>query len=321
MLYWSFTSSVAGLVFRRETCHTPSCARVQDEPNRGHWQISKLNKQQKCPILDGKICYTLYQKLWVSPSYKHHCCEVFTWRQALNLSLRAHVYVFKKFSFRKDPFVIVYTYRASIQRRRSHDFLPCTLIVTVMIYKRRCGWHKDVLFFSNVSTINAFISEIVLHGIWTVVDLLPTETDLPRVQVAFLCLFTLISSVILLYCFACLRTEGVYAVSESWRQVKKRPKQMETKASISEAVRKLVNAAWGCDFGKPAWVSISCSSVLIVAWTCCSVKALVPTVAPTVTFLHSFSSLPFSWTHGEPPLGSFPSPPARSWRCWGSTQN
>ena len=30
-----------------------------------------------------------------------------------------------------------------------------------MIYKRRCGWHRDVLFVSNASTINAFISEIV----------------------------------------------------------------------------------------------------------------------------------------------------------------
>ena len=30
-----------------------------------------------------------------------------------------------------------------------------------MIYKRRYGWHKDILFASNVSMIYAFISEIV----------------------------------------------------------------------------------------------------------------------------------------------------------------
>ena len=30
-----------------------------------------------------------------------------------------------------------------------------------MIYKRRYVWHKDVLFVSNVSTIHAFVSEIV----------------------------------------------------------------------------------------------------------------------------------------------------------------
>ena len=38
------------------------------------------------------------------------------------------------------------------------DFLHRTLIA---ISTRRYGWHKDVLFVSNVSTINAFISEIV----------------------------------------------------------------------------------------------------------------------------------------------------------------
>ena len=31
----------------------------------------------------------------------------------------------------------------------------------VMTYKRRYGWHKDVLFVSNVSAINAFVSEIL----------------------------------------------------------------------------------------------------------------------------------------------------------------
>ena len=41
-----------------------------------------------------------------------------------------------------------------IALRLSHDFLHLTLIVLTMIYKRRYEWHKDVLFFSNVSAIN-----------------------------------------------------------------------------------------------------------------------------------------------------------------------
>ena len=36
------------------------------------------------------------------------------------LRLRAHVYVFKKIRFRKDPFWGVHTYRTSIRRPRSH---------------------------------------------------------------------------------------------------------------------------------------------------------------------------------------------------------
>ena len=37
--------------------------------------------------------------------------------------------------------------------------------IIIMIYKLRYGWHKDVLFFSNVSMINAFISEIVFWNL------------------------------------------------------------------------------------------------------------------------------------------------------------
>ena len=39
------------------------------------------------------------------------------------------------------------------------------------------GDTKMFLFFSNVSTINAFVSEIVFYGIWTVVDLCMGVSD------------------------------------------------------------------------------------------------------------------------------------------------
>ena len=61
--------------------------------------------------------YTLYQILWVSPSYKHHCCEVFTWGQALNLRLRAHIR-FQKVQFSKRSVWSVHTHRVSVQRCR-----------------------------------------------------------------------------------------------------------------------------------------------------------------------------------------------------------
>ena len=44
-----------------------------------------------------------------------------------------------------------------------------------MIYKQRYGWHKDVFILSNVSTINAFVNEIVFYGMGTVVDLCTWE--------------------------------------------------------------------------------------------------------------------------------------------------
>ena len=54
----------------------------------------------------------------------------------------------------------------------SHDFLQRTLIVITMITNDAMGDTKMFLFFSNVSTINAFVSEIVFYGMGTAVDLI-----------------------------------------------------------------------------------------------------------------------------------------------------
>ena len=67
-----------------------------------------------------------------------------------------------KWSSLNSPFHISFL----SELRLSHDFLQRTLIVITMINKRHYGWHKDVLFFSNVSTINAFVSEIRLSLLW-----------------------------------------------------------------------------------------------------------------------------------------------------------
>ena len=97
MLNRAFTSQVASLVFWRakvllstapliifflkETWHTP-CPRVQSarlneiylldvsdrSPNR------RNNKNVPFPIV--KIWYTLYQALWLSPTYRHNRCEI-----------------------------------------------------------------------------------------------------------------------------------------------------------------------------------------------------------------------------------------------------
>ena len=100
------------------------------------------------------------------------------------LRLRAHVYVFKKIRFRKDPFWGVHTYRTSIRRPRSHG---------------------RGLILGNVPPPEN-------HGlcVWTRLEL----------KSHFFCLFPLLASVVLLYCFTCLcPVEGVYVVCESWRQV------------------------------------------------------------------------------------------------------
>ena len=54
------------------------------------------------------------------------------------------------------------------------------------------GDTKMFSFFSNVSTINAFVREIVFYGIWTVVDLCMGVSD---VSLAFLCWLCVIFSV------------------------------------------------------------------------------------------------------------------------------
>ena len=54
---------------------------------------------------------------------------------AWGLRLRAHVYVFKKIRFRKDPFWGVHTYRTSIRRPRSRSWETCLhLKITASVY-------------------------------------------------------------------------------------------------------------------------------------------------------------------------------------------
>ena len=85
--------------------------------------------------------------------------------------------------FRKDPFWGVHTYRTSIRRPRSHG---------------------RGLILGNVPPPEN-------HGLWE---------RMPWAQIALFCLFPLLASVVLLYCFTRLcPMEGVYVVCESWRQV------------------------------------------------------------------------------------------------------
>ena len=71
----------------------------------------------------------------------------------------------------------------------------------------------------------------------------PLCTDSPRAQIALFCLFPLLASVVLLYCFTCLcPVEGVYVVCESWRQVIKerlrRQNETQTKDEANETKTK-----------------------------------------------------------------------------------
>ena len=116
--------------------------------------------------------------------------------------LRAHVYVFKKIRFRKDPFWGVHTYRTSIRRPRSHGrgLIP-----------------GNVLPPEN-------------HG-------LCVRTRL-ELKLHFVCLFPLLSSVVLLYCFTCLcPVEGVYGVRESWRQVIKERLQRQNETQTKDEAK------------------------------------------------------------------------------------
>ena len=114
--------------------------------------------------------------------------------------LRAHVYVFKKIRFRKDPFWGVHTYRTSIRRPRSHG---------------------RGLILGNPPPENHCLC-------------VRTRVELKS---HFLCLFPLLASVVLLYCFTCLcPVEGVYVVCESWRQViKERLKRQNETQTKDEA--------------------------------------------------------------------------------------
>ena len=86
--------------------------------------------------------------------------------------------------FQKDPFWGVHTYRTSIRRPRSHGH----------------------------GLIQGNVPPPENHG-------LCVRTRL-ELKSHFFCLFPLLASVVLLYCFTCLRpVEGVYVVCESWRQV------------------------------------------------------------------------------------------------------
>ena len=114
--------------------------------------------------------------------------------------LRAHVYVFKKTRFRKDPFWGVHTYRTSIRRPRSHGrgLIPGNVPPPVYICSQR-------------------------------------RTRLELKPHFFFCLFSLLASVVLLYCFTCLcPEEGVYVVWESWRQVIKEMLQRRNEAKTKD---------------------------------------------------------------------------------------
>ena len=70
------------------------------------------------------------------------------------LRLRAHVYVFKKIRFRKDPFWGVQTYRTSIRRPRSHGRglipgnVPQHLKITAPVYGLASSSNRTFLFVS-----------------------------------------------------------------------------------------------------------------------------------------------------------------------------
>ena len=65
-----------------------------------------------------------------------------------------------------------------------------------------------------------------------------TETDSPRAQIALFCLFHLLASGVLLYCFMCLcPEEGVYVVCESWRQVIKERLQRQNETQTKDEAK------------------------------------------------------------------------------------
>ena len=116
--------------------------------------------------------------------------------------LRAHVYVFKKIRFRKDPFWGVHTYRTSTRRPRSHG---------------------RGLIPGNVPPPEN-------HGLCV-----RTRLDL---KAHFFRLFPLLASVILLYCFTCLcPVEGVYVVCESWRQMIKERLQRQNETQTKDEAK------------------------------------------------------------------------------------
>ena len=66
----------------------------------------------------------------------------------------------------------------------------------------------------------------------------PLCTDSPRAQIALFCLFPLLASVVLLYCFTCMcPVEGVYVVCESWRQVIKERLQRQNETHTKDEAK------------------------------------------------------------------------------------
>ena len=107
---------------------------------------------------------------------------------------------FEKIRFRKDPFWGVHTYRMSIRRPRSHGrgLIPGN-VPPPLCWQRRTH---------------------------------------PELKSHLFCLFPLLASVILLYCFTCLcPEEGVYVVWESWRQVIKEVLQRRNETQTKDEAK------------------------------------------------------------------------------------